>query len=199
MLFEKLYYYQVKFDNEKTYWYRSSSPGYRNNTKVIVPVSDYGIWKIGTVIERRKCKAGDVPYPIGKTKGIVVKAGWFAKSKVNHHNTVIETSKGLISDISVAKIKTEHGLMEYITCQEERKLTREYLLNRRDKVIIIENYPAASFKEIPQKAQEQVLKIRQQIIERQKCIDEARRLQREEELLRSIEFEEEMEDLDQYN
>lgn len=72
MAFEKRYnYYLVKFEGEKTYWYRSPYGYFRTGQKVIVPVTDNGIWKIGTVTERKQFALRDVPYPINKTKGMV--------------------------------------------------------------------------------------------------------------------------------
>ena len=42
MLFEKKYnYYLVKFDDERTCWYRSLSAFHRLGTKVIVPIYLY--------------------------------------------------------------------------------------------------------------------------------------------------------------
>ena len=72
-------------------------------------------------------------------------------------------------------------------------------LGGRKDLVIIENYPATSFDEIPREAQA-ILRKKQRILrEAQMRIDEEEKRQKERELLESIEFEEEMEDLDQYN
>ena len=200
MLFEKRYnYYLVKFDDEKTYWYRSGSVGYQAGKKVIVPISNNGKWKIGIVTERHKFKINEVPYPIDKTKGIVQYAGLFGNKTVSHHNKLIENSKYPPYDISVASVVTKQGTVRYITCQQERNILKNTTLYGKKDLVIIENYPAASFDDIPHEAQA-VLRKKQKILqEAQKRIDEEEKKRKERELLESIEFEEEMEDLDQYN
>lgn len=179
MFFEKRYnYYLVKFDDEKTYWYRSPSASYRIGTKVIVPISNNGKWKIGSVAGKQQFKAKEVPYPIEQTKGIVQEAGWLSEGKVKSHNNLIETSKYAPFDISVSTIKTKRGSVRYVTCQRERDLAREALMRRNKKIVIIENYPVADFKEIPYEAQKWITN---------------------EENLKWEDFLMEMEDLDQYN
>lgn len=150
MIFEKRYnYYLVKFDDDKTYWYRSNSAFHRVGTKVIVPVSNNGKWKIGAIVGKQQFKAEEVPYPLVKTKGIVQEAGWFSEGKVKAHNNQIEASKYPPYDISIATIKTRHGSEQYITCQRERDLAKEMLLRRNKKFVIIENYPVADYNDIP--------------------------------------------------
>ena len=179
MLFEKRYnYYLVKFDDEKTYWYRSNSAFHRVGSKVIVPISNNGKWKIGTIAGKQQFKAKDVPYPLVKTKGIVQDAGWLSEGKVNTHNNLIETSKYPPYDISIATIKTRRGSEQYITCQRERDLAKEMLHRRNNKLVIIENYPVADYNDIPDDAQ--------------------KRLKAEEDL-KWDNFLMEMDDLDQYN
>ena len=179
MLFEKRYnYYLVKFDDEKTYWYRSNSAFHRVGAKVIVPISNNGKWKIGTVAAKQQFKAKEVPYPLKKTKGIVQEAGWLSVGKVKTHNNLIETSKYPPYDISIATIKTKHGSEQYITCQRERDLAKEMLLRRNIKLVIIENYPVADYNEIPYEAQKRF---------------------KDDENRKWDDFLMEMEDLDQYN
>lgn len=200
MLFEKRYnYYLVKFDDEKKYWYRSGILGYQVGKKVIVPISNNGKWKIGLVAERHKFKSSEVPYPINKTKGIVQNAGLFSDGKVSHHNNLIEKSKYPPYDISVATVNTKQGPVRYITCRQERNLIKSDILSKRKDIIIIETYPAASFDEIPSEAQAILREKQRKIQEVQRRINEEERQRKERELLDSIEFEEEMEDLDQYN
>ena len=157
MLFEKRYnYYLVKFDDEKTYWYRSNSAFHRIGTKVIVPISNNGKWKIGTIAGKQQFKAKDVPYPLVNTKGIIQEAGLLSEGKVKTHNNLIEISKYPPYDISVATIKTRHGPERYITCQRERDLTKEMLLRRNKKLVVIENYPVADYGDIPYEAQKRL-------------------------------------------
>lgn len=200
MLFPKRYnYYLVKFDDEKTYWYRSGSVGYRVGKKVIVPISNNGKWKIGFITERHNFKIDEVPYPIDRTKGIVQYAGLFGNGKVSHHNKLIENSKYPPFDISVASVNTNQGLVRYITCVQERNLIKSTTPGGRKDLVIIENYPAASFDEIPREAQA-ILRKKQRIMqEAKRRMDEEEKQRKEREFLESIEFEEEMEDLDQYN
>lgn len=199
-MFEKHYFYfRVRFDGEKQYWYRSPSGGYFVGDKVIVPVSNNGLWKIGTVTEKIKCKRNEVPYPLNQTKGVAGKAGLFAEGKVKRHNRAIEESKYPPYDISVAAIKTKDGYREYITCRAERELVRNALRERGDKRLVIENYPTAGLHEIPPEAEKRVRDTKRKIAEEQRRISREIKRQKEEQLLREIEFEEEMEDLDQYN
>lgn len=157
MLFEKKYnYYLVKFDDERTYWYRSLSAFHRLGTKVIVPISNNGKWKIGTIAGKQKFVLKDVPYPLIKTKGIIQEAGLLSENKVALHNTEIDGSKYPPIDISIASIKTRKGMIEYLTCQRERELLRETLKKRNKKIVIIENYPVSDFSEIPLEAQERL-------------------------------------------
>lgn len=179
MLFEKRYnYYLVKFDDEKTYWYRSNSAFHCIGSKVIVPISNNGKWKIGTIAGKQQFKAKEVPYPLVKTKGIVQDAGWLSEGKVKTHNNLIETSKYPPYDISIATIKTQHGSEQYITCRRERDLVKEMLLRRNKRLIVIENYPVADFNDIP---------------------DEAQKRLKAEEDCKWDNFLMEMDDLDQYN
>lgn len=157
MLFEKKYsYYMIKFDDEKTYWYRSNSAFHRIGAKVIVPISNNGKWKIGTIVGKQQFKVKEVPYPIVETKGIVQEAGLFSEGKIKAHNNQIETSKFPPYDISVATIDTKHGQVRYITCQRERDLTKEMLMKRNIKLIVIENYPVADYSDIPYEAQKRL-------------------------------------------
>lgn len=104
MLFEKKYnYYLVKFDDERTYWYRSLSAFHRLGTKVIVPISNNRKWKIGTIAGKQKFVLKDVPYPLIKTKGIIQEAGLLSENKVALHNTEIDGSKYPPIDISITK------------------------------------------------------------------------------------------------
>ena len=179
MLFEKRYnYYLVKFDDEKTYWYRSNSAFHRVGSKVIVPISNNGKWKIGTIAGKQQFKAKEVPYPLVNTKGIIQEAGWLSEGKVKTHNNLIETSKYPPYDISIATVSTKHGSERYITCQRERDLAKEMLLRRNKKLVIIENYPVADYNDLPYEAQ--------------------KRLKAEEDC-KMDNFLMEMEDLDQYN
>ena len=141
----------------------------------------------------------EVPYPINQTKGIVQYAGLFGNGKVSHHNKLIENSKYPPFDISVVSVQTNQGLIRYITCVQERNLIKSTTLKGRKDLVIIENYPAASFDEIPREAQA-ILRKKQRIMqEAKRHMDEEEKRRKERELLESIEFEEEMEDLDQYN
>lgn len=178
-MFEKKYhYYLVRFDNGNACWYRSDSSSYRVGMKVIVPVSNNGIWNIGLIAEAKNFGAGDVPYPLDKTKSIVEKVGLRAQHKVSVHNAEIEKSKYPPMDISVAGVRTHKGIVEYITCEEERRLMREKYANRKPKIVIIENYPPVKFDEIPKQAQKRL---------------------REEKLELLNYYMEFMEELDQYN
>ena len=157
MFLEKSYhYYLVKFDDEKTYWYRSQSSAYRVGAKVIVPISNNGKWKIGTIAGKQRFTAKTVPYPLESTKGIVQEAGLFADGKVKTHNNLIETSKYPPVDISVSAIKTRHGVLNYTTCARERELAKEAIKRRNKSLVVIENYPVADFKDIPYEAQKRL-------------------------------------------
>ena len=178
-MFEKKYhYYLVRFNNGNASWYRSESSQYRAGMNVIVPVSNNGIWGIGLIAEAKSFAAGSVPCPLIKTKGIVDKAGPLSQHKVNAHNSEIQKSKKPPLDISVAGVKTRKGIVTYITCEQERKMMRQSASKRRDKTVIIENYPPVKFDEIPKEAQK---RFKQQAFERVN------------------DFMELMEDLDAYN
>lgn len=178
-------YCSVKFDDEKTYWYRTNSYGFRAGMKVIVPVSNNGLWKIGTIVETRVVTAQDAPYPLTRTKGIVEKAGFFADAKVKTHNRQIERSKYPPIDISIASVKTRHGSVTYCTCARERDLHRKLIAINKEPYVLIENYPVAKESDIPREALKE-------LNARIKRIKRA-------ELDREIDFMELMEDLDQYN
>lgn len=192
-------YYRVSFEGEATCWYRSPLALFRVGKKVIVPVSDNGTWAIGTVVERRKCRADELPYPFYQTKGIVEKAGWFAKSKVNRHNRRIETSPYPPCDISVGEVMTERGKVRYITCGKERRFARERLSGLNRKPVLIENYPPVRFRDIPPKVQERIRETEWQIREAYWRELEEKQRRKKEQFLADLAFLEEMEDLDQYN
>lgn len=178
-------YCSVRFDDEKTYWYRTNSYGFRAGMKVIVPVSNNGLWKIGTIVETRVVTAENAPYPLIRTKGIVEKAGFFADSKVKTHNRQIERSKYPPIDISISSVKTRHGSVTYCTCARERDLHRKLIEINKEPYVLIENYPVAKESDIPREAVKE-------LNARLKRIKRA-------ELDREIDFMELMEDLDQYN
>lgn len=92
-----------------------------------VPVSNRGLWKIGTIVETRVVTAETAPYPLIRTKGIVEKAGFFADTKVKMHNRQIERSKYPPIDISIASVKTRHSSVTYCTCARERELHRKLI------------------------------------------------------------------------
>lgn len=199
MLFgKKYYYYAVRFDTEKTYWYRASSGGFRLGTKVIVPVTNNGKWEIGTVEEKIKCTTKDAPYPMEKTKGIVKRAGWFGNGAVRRHNKKIENSPYPPFDISHASVQTKSGTVEYITCRRERELLKRssFCSGKR---AIIENYPPVGLRDIPAEARLRLREKLRQIREAERYIDEEKRLREEAENERLDAFLEEMEELDQYS
>ena len=148
----KYIYCAVRFDSERTYWYRTNERGLCEGMKVIVPISDNGLWKIGTITETKAVTARNLPYPLDKTKGIVETAGMFAESRVEKHNRQIQQSKYPPVDISVAYIGTKQGRIKYITCARERELLRKRAESSDKKPVIIENYPAAREKDIPPEA-----------------------------------------------
>ena len=188
-MFEKRYfYYLVKFEDEKTYWYRSNQMSYKSGMKVIVPVSNNGLWKIGTVTEVHIIHTDNVPYPLIRTKGIVQKAGFFAQSKVNQHNNEINSSKYPPIDISLADVETTNGKVVYCTCLRERQLHRELISINQEPFILIENYPPSPEKDIPVEAAT--------MFDVNKTIE---RIKRDRELEYWNDFDELMEDLDQYN
>ena len=185
-MFEKRYYYYlVRFDDEKTYWYRANERSYKPNMKVIVPVSSKGLWKIGTIAEVHIYNNDNLPYPLIRTKGIVEKAGFLAQTKVNSHNKEIERSKYPPIDISIADVKTPQGRIVYCTCKRERDLHRELLRINKEPFITIENYPLSAESDIPREARKE-LERRLKGLQRHKLNQE-------------IDFMELMEDLDQYN
>lgn len=188
-MFIKHIYCSVRFDDEKKYWYRTNERGYKTGMKVIVPVSNNGLWKIGTVVDVQKFKTEDVPYPLTRTKGIVRKAGLFAQSKVDQHNTEIQKYKYLPIDISIADTDTLKGKVTYCTCARERELFRTAMKKYKEKYILIENYPVSAESEIPLSAQRALKK-------RLKAIN---KIKRERELEYWNSFDELMEELDQYN
>ena len=154
MLFEKRYYYYlVRFETEKAYWYRSVSGFYRLGAKVIVPIFNNGLWKIGTVCGKQQFTAKNVPIPLDRTKGIVEAAGWLSESKVRAHNNRIQTSRYPPLDISLACVKTGRGDVSYVTCQRERDILKQRLPRKYKNIVLIENYPVADLSEIPYEAQ----------------------------------------------
>ncbi len=156
---------------------------------VIVPVTNNGMWKIGLIVDVKVFSAEAVPYPLIQTKGIVGKAGWLAKSKVEQHNKEIERSKFPPIDISIADVDTASGKVTYCTCIRERDLFRKAIAGYKEKYILIENYPPSAETDIPRAAQKQLQK-------RLKAIE---KLKRERELEYWNSFDELMEELDQYN
>ena len=58
----------VRIVDEKAYRYRTNFYGFRAGMKVIVPVSNNGLWKIGTIVETRVVTAENAPYPLLRTK-----------------------------------------------------------------------------------------------------------------------------------
>ncbi len=178
-------YCRVRFDDENTYWYRTNEYGFKAGMKVIVPISNNGLWKIGTIVEVQKFDAEDVPYPLIRTKGIVSKAGFFAEGKIASHNKMIERSKYPPIDISLASVKTARGNVTYCTCARERDLHRKLIAYNKEPFILIENYPVSSESAIPREALKELNR-------REKAIQDR-------ELDREIDFMELMEDLDQYN
>lgn len=178
-------YCKVKFDDEKTYWYRTNNYGFRAGMQVIVPVSSNGKWKIGTIVEAAVYKAEAVPFPLIRTKGIVEKAGFFAEAKVKQHNAQIERSKYPPIDISIASVKTARGNVTYCTCARERDLFRKLEAINKEPYILIENFPVSKETDIPREARKE--------LERRLRALSNRELERE------IDFMEMMEDLDQYN
>ena len=185
-------YCKVKFDDEKTYLYRTNDYGFRAGMKVIVPVGNNGLWKIGTIVEAAVYKIQEVPYPLIRTKGIVGKAGFFAESKIRSHNAMIERCKYPPIDISLADVQTRNGKVVYCTCARERELFRKLEAINKEPFVLIENYPVSKENDIPYEAKESmILKIK-------RLNKYEKRLQKLA-LERDIAFEEEMEDLDQYN
>lgn len=200
-MFEKRYfYYLVRFEDEKTYWYRSNQLSYKSGMKVIVPVSNNGLWKIGTVTEVHIIHTDNVPYPLIRTKGIVQKAGFFAQSKVDQHNNQINRSKYPPIDISLADVETTNGKVVYCTCLRERQLHRELISINQEPFILIENYPPSPEKDIPVEAQKN-LKKRLKGLEKakQRYKKKTEEIKRDRELEYWNDFDELMEELDQYN
>lgn len=188
MFFKRKYTYcLVRFDDERTYWYRSNNKCYYFDIgmKVIVPVTNNGIWKIGTIVEVEEFFAENVPYPLVKTKGIVGKVGFFAKARIEIHNNQISNSQYPPLDISISTVETKNGIVEYCTCSSERDYFRKQNENCQQRLVIIENYPVANESDVPKEALD--------------------RLNRRLKKMRDLEFEREnsfmelMEDLDQYN
>lgn len=185
-------YCKIRFNDEKTYWYRTNEYGYRAGMRVIVPVTDNGKWAIGTIVETTVYRAEAVPFPLVQTKGIVRKAGFFADAKISLHNDQIEASAYPPLDISRTEIQTQNGKVTYCTCAREREVLRKLKIINNWPYVLVENYPISAEWDIPPEARE---RMRQQI----KRIDEYEKRLRELEFEREVEFEEEMEDLDQYN
>lgn len=196
-------YCKVKFDDEKTYWYRTNDYGFRAGMKVIVPVTNNGLWKIGTIVEAAVYKTEDVPYPLIRTKGIVGKAGFFAESKIRSHNALIERSKYPPIDISLADVQTRNGKVVYCTCARERELIRQGEITLQNPRILIENYPVSKESAIPKEAfkrmRDFIQKRNELIRQKNALIQKMERDRRQLELERDIEFDELMEELDQYN
>lgn len=83
---KKYIYCQVTFDGTKTYHYRTNDTRINVGTQVIVPVGKYNAWKIGMVMSVGLFKRKDVPYPVNKTKKILMVAGVNADRKVERYN-----------------------------------------------------------------------------------------------------------------
>ena len=151
LMFEKKYrYYLMQFDNGKTAWYRSNEGGYKVGVKVIVPITNNGMWDIGMIVEAKRFTEKEVPCPLTQTAGIVCKAGITAKHKVKAHNDLLTKCKQKTVDISTMSVKTRKGIVTYVTCKEERELFRRKLGR---KAALIETCPPAKFSEIPKEAQ----------------------------------------------
>lgn len=185
-------YCKVKFDDEKTYWYRTNDYGFRAGMKVIVPVTNKGLWKIGTIVEAAVYKTQEVPYPLIRTKGIVGKAGFFAESKIRSHNAMIERCKYPPIDISLADVQTRNGKVVYCTCARERELFRKLSAINKEPFVLIENYPVSKENDIPYEARERMIQKIKRLNKYEKRLQKLA-------LERDISFEEEIEDLDQYN
>ena len=139
-------YCKVSFGTKSTYYYRTNHQGIKVGDRVIVPVSDNGKWNIGTVVAVEKYSLQTVPYPLNKTKGIVSKAGFLSKRKVNRHNAKIEMSKYPPLDISQKSLKTKEGYISVITTSAERERIRKK--EKHGKLVLIENYPPATREEV---------------------------------------------------
>ena len=176
--------------------------------RVAVTVFNYcraQINKLGifcTIVEKAVYKTEEVPYPLIRTKGIVRKAGFFAKSKVKSHNAQIERSPYPPIDISIADVQTRNGKVTYCTCARERELFRTLEAINNHPYVLIENYPVSKESDIPYEARKELQRRMKNLRdwEKQRSLAfEQERKQRDLELERDIEFEEDMEDLDQYN
>ena len=192
-------YCKVTFDGKKTYWYRTNDRSFHAGMKVIVPVTNNGLWKTGTIVEAAVYKAEEVPYPLIRTKGIVGKAGLFANLKIKSHNARIERSKYSPIDISLADVQTRNGKVIYCTCARERELFRKLETINNEPYVLIENYPVSKERSIPVEARERMIQRIKMLRDRDDKIRKLKLELQKRELERDIEFEEEMEDLDQYN
>ena len=151
LVFEKKYrYYLVQFDNGRTAWYRSDEGGYKAGMKVIVPITDNGMWDIALIAEAKRFAQKQLPCPLTQTAGIVCKAGITAKHKVKAHNDRLAKCKQKTIDISTMSVRTRKGTVSYVTCKEERELFRRKLGR---KVRLIESCPPVKFSQIPKQAQ----------------------------------------------
>lgn len=199
------FYYLIKFGDGKTYWYRFGSGAFKVGTSVIVPVTNNGLWQIGTVENVGKYTVENLPKPIVSTMGIVGKAGIFAKRKIKLHNAVIQKSPNAPIDISKSSVETANGVIEYITCKRERQFLMEENENGEQRVII-ENYPVASERDVPKEALirlKNLLNQRRELEQAKREMEiqqwEAEKAERDLEFERENEFMELMEDLDEYN
>ncbi len=146
----KYIYCSVKFDTEKSYYYRTDERGYHVGSKVIVPVGGNGLWQVGEITQIEKFTFDSVPYPLDKTKGIISKAGILGERKVQKHNNMIEKSEYPPMDISIKSIKTEHGRVSVITTLKER----ERMASFGEKFVLIENFPPATSEQVKNRPKE---------------------------------------------
>lgn len=154
-------YCKVSFDSDAQYYYRTDRGGIKVGDRVIVPVSNNGKWKIGTVEIVERYSLQTVPYPLDKTKGIVSKAGFGSEGKVKRHNAEIDRSKYPPMDISLRYLNTKKGYVSVITTSAERDQIRKNA--KYGKMVLIENYPPATRAEV---------KLRPREIDDLKWIDE---------------------------
>ena len=146
---KRLTYCSVSFGDDRSYWYRTNEYGFRAGDKVIVPVSNNGLWKIGTILNVKRCYTDEAPYPPNRTKGIVEKAGLLSSGKVDKHNLQINNAEYPPMDISISSIDTPAGRVTYCTCARERNILRKKMERYKGKYVLIENYPVAQESEIP--------------------------------------------------
>ena len=139
-------YCKVSFGTDAKYYYRTDRRGIKVGDQVVVPVSNNGKWKIGTVETVEKYSLRSVPYPLDRTKGIVDKVGFGSKRKVKRHNAEIDNSKYPPMDISLRNLKTKKGYVSVITTAEERERIKRN--QKYGKLVLIENYPPATREEV---------------------------------------------------